>query len=299
MEYDEARITQLLPLVQTAADDLARHLGATNVYPELLRDVREYRRAISYEPKEIRWGVIFGLGIRLENTAATAGRIAEERLLPPLEDTAQAALESLLMLHGPLILSTSDGRELQDQADRFRLTREQQVALKADAQAVAIALKQAPDVIEPSAAELVAGAADSVGVGPHPERGAAFGTATIKNAMTVIIAAASLGALLPVGVAAAGGNGAAVGGLAAAVAYESLKKSKWFSAASTALGDDVDRLKEMTQAEINERLRMLAPFRRFVIANEEPLRRIAENLGQLRWMLPYIDFIVRTKADTK
>jgi len=117
--------------------------------------------------------------------------------------------------------------------------------------------------------------------------------------MTVIIAAASLGALLPVGVAAAGGNGAAVGGLAAAVAYESLKKSKWFSAASTALGDDVDRLKEMTQAEINERLRMLAPFRRFVIANEEPLRRIAENLGQLRWMLPYIDFIVWTKADTK
>ena len=28
--------------------------------------------------------------------------------------------------------------------------------------------------------------------------------------------------------------------------------------------------------------------------NEEPLRRIAENSTQLRWMLPYIDFVIRS-----
>jgi hypothetical protein len=40
-------------------------------------------------------------------------------------------------------------------------------------------------------------------------------------------------------------------------------------------------------------LRRLTPFRRLVIAIEQPLRRYAETT-QSRWMLRYIDFIVRT-----
>jgi hypothetical protein len=41
-------------------------------------------------------------------------------------------------------------------------------------------------------------------------------------------------------------------------------------------------------------LRLLVPFRDFVIRNERPLRQIAENSTQLRWALRYIDFIIRT-----
>jgi hypothetical protein len=36
----------------------------------------------------------------------------------------------------------------------------------------------------------------------------------------------------------------------------------------------------------------LAPFRSFVIANEEPLRKIAQATRELTWMLRYIDFVV-------
>jgi hypothetical protein len=47
------------------------------------------------------------------------------------------------------------------------------------------------------------------------------------------------------------------------------------------LGQHVDRVFRVGMA-----------YQRFIIANQEPLRRIAANTSQLRWMLPYIDRIV-------
>jgi hypothetical protein len=46
------------------------------------------------------------------------------------------------------------------------------------------------------------------------------------------------------------------------------------------------------RAWLEERARRLAPFRSFVIANEAPLRKIAEVTAELKWMLQYIDFVV-------
>src|SRR4051794_1793236 len=98
-----------------------------------------------------------------------------------LEDTAQAALESLLMLHGPLMLATSDGRTLADDADRMRLTRNEQSRLRNDAKLLADRLGEAPEIIEPDAAELMSDAANVIGAGAKPERGTAWGVATIRN----------------------------------------------------------------------------------------------------------------------
>jgi hypothetical protein len=50
---------------------------------------------------------------------------------------------------------------------------------------------------------------------------------------------------------------------------------------------------ELVRAQAITRLWLLTPFRNFVTANEEPLRRIVAYSKQLRWMLWYIDFIVR------
>jgi hypothetical protein len=46
------------------------------------------------------------------------------------------------------------------------------------------------------------------------------------------------------------------------------------------------------RAWLEERGRRLTPFRSFVIANEEHLRKIAVSTNELRWMLRYIDFVV-------
>ena len=52
----------------------------------------------------------------------------------------------------------------------------------------------------------------------------------------------------------------------------------------------------LIRAQASERLRLFIPFRDFVIANEESLRRIAAYSTQLRWILWYVDFVVRSKT---
>ncbi len=71
-----------------------------------------------------------------------------------------------------------------------------------------------------------------------------------------------------------------------------------FVTAAEALGPEFNRLLEQGENWVQHRLIALAPFRRFVCANEGPLRRIAQNTTTMRWMSRYIDFIVRTsRAD--
>ena len=90
-----ARIHNLLPVVRQAAADLAGHLNP-NTQPEISRTLGAYRAAIAGEPETIAWGIVFGLGLRLDNAAAAARREIQDRLQPPLEDAAQEALDTVL-----------------------------------------------------------------------------------------------------------------------------------------------------------------------------------------------------------
>jgi hypothetical protein len=282
-----ARIRQLLPLVRQAADDLSGHLNP-NLHPELSRTVAQYRNALGTEGESVPWGPLFGLGVRLDNAAAAARRDIQ-RLQDPLEDSTKEALDSLLMLHGPLILATVEGRELMADADRNELTLEQQRDLARDAQAVAAGLKASPEIIEPEAASIVESATEVIGEGRHPERATIYGVAAIKNVATIAV---------PTGVLAAFSwwIGDFTGALVGVIGALPLGHSRRIRAALSALRLDYDEFIELQRDAAMVRLRQYAPFREFVIANQEPLRRIAENSPQLRWMLGYIDFIVETRG---
>lgn len=239
--------------------------------------------------------------MRLENAATAARRDIANRLQEPLEDAAQEALQSVLDLHGPLILATAEGRELSEQADQFRLTREEQAALREAAQRVAEALKNS-NLAEPVAANLTEQAAETIGEGIHPERGAAFGLATIKNVATLAIPAAVLGTVHgAIGYWIGGDAGVGFGAAAAAFFGFGVAEISQLRIAARSLGNDFVRLvdtvrdqADLLQAQAVARINFLAPFRDFVTRNEGPLRQIAQSTSQLRWALRYIDFITRT-----
>ena len=135
----------------------------------------------------------------------------------------------------------------------------------------------------------------------HPERGTVFGLAALKNVAVVLVSAATV---ISAAMTVTGLMGPAAGAGATWIALEGLKKSKAFLSAVVSLGGEYDRLlkliegqAELAPIQIVARVNALAPFRQFVITNEEPLRRIAFNTTQLRWMLSYIDFIVCTNPE--
>ncbi len=66
-------------------------------------------------------------------------------------------------------------------------------------------------------------------------------------------------------------------------AWETAKNTPLFTTAVKALGADLHRLLQRGGAEALAAAHRLAPFRRFVLANQEPLRRMTD----------YIDYIVR------
>ena len=124
-----------------------------------------------------------------------------------------------------------------------------------------------------------------------------FGRATFRNITTIILPAAVLataGAFA--GVYLGGAIGGVVGAGAGAVGTAIMRESERVKLAAKALGAGYDRLLERGGQAMIDGLRRLTPFRRLVIALEEPLRRYAE-MAQSRWMLWYIDFIVRTNSD--
>jgi hypothetical protein len=169
-------------------------------------------------------------------------------------------------------------------------------ALREDAHAIAEALKSSPDVIEAPAAKLAEEAAETIGEGPHPERGSAYWLAAARNLTTIAVPAAALGAF-GWWIEGSAGNATALAG--SLVLHENVRVRN----AARALGSEFDRLVDtagdqavLIRAQASERLRLFIPFRDFVIANEESLRRIAAYSTQLRWILWYVDFVVRSKT---
>jgi hypothetical protein len=65
-----------------------------------------------------------------------------------------------------------------------------------------------------------------------------------------------------------------------------------FQSVTSSLGAEIDSLLELGEVKVRERLMAMMPLRRFVIANERPLRQIAESTSAMRWMLRYIDVVV-------
>jgi formylglycine-generating enzyme required for sulfatase activity len=286
---DIRRIRQLVRLARDAAEDFTAALaGSGNTFPKLVRDANKYREEISKEPPDISWGLLWGLGVRLEEAAAAAERAVEDRLAPTLEDAAMSSLQSLRTLHAPLILATAEGRELQDHADRMRMTREEQAELREDASALAANLARNPELVEADAAGVISEAANAIGEGRHPERGTIFGLSTIKH-VSIVLVGAALASLPTLFAPTVLGVPMTMG------AWASVQKTPMYAAAISALGEAFHQLLEKGGTTAQEHLARLAPFRRFVSENEADLRRIANRAPQLRWMNAYIDYLVGTR----
>ena len=268
------RIDDLLPLARQAADALCARIGPDhNTFGDLGRLLAQYRSAIAPGDRPISWGYVWGLGLTLEDMAAAVERPIE-RMQDALEDTDHAALQTLRTLHGPLILSTAEGRELQAQADRNRMTRADQDARRADAIAVAAAFE---DLTEPDTLLVVRQAAAGMGQGRHPERGTEYGLATLGNLAIVGIVAAVVAVSAPFGLG--------------QVAWEVAKNTPFVAAAIKELGADVQGILDAGGAQARQMRMGLALYWEAVLGVKERFRSFTG-----RWANAYLDRIGEPRA---
>ncbi|NVO17101.1 MAG: hypothetical protein HXX10_24005 [Rhodoplanes sp.] len=285
------RIRSLKPLLETACEALQNSLSE-NEHPSLLKLVCLYGETISSDVEDIDFAKLYGLGLRLQSAAAAAERQIADRLLPSLEDATKEALDSLTSLHGPFILSTKAGLELIELAERYQRRPEADRAMRAATLELGNELERFPDLIDPEAAAFVKEAAEEIDVGNHPERSTTYSVSTTRNVSIVLIAGATCGALPIVGGAVGGVSGIILGGIAALIGIEGLKKSKPFNTVASAITESVNKAGEGELATLlGQKATMFGPHLQFVLSHEELLRRLAGDRIQFRWLHSYLDWL--------
>ncbi|WP_156639937.1 hypothetical protein [Bosea sp. PAMC 26642] len=300
MSVDQSRIggdfsdrtEKLCPIVLQSAKDLSSRLSG-NQFRELSDAIIKYISLIDKSNlSDISWGEVWGVGVIIRNIFEASQRDIGDRMLPELEDPAKAALESLLTLHGPMILSTREGQELADQSQLFDKNRAERAILREAAKDIAAAISLRTDIATKSAADAVVDAASAMAEGSHPERGAVYGLASVRNVMIPLVAAAVVTSPSTIGYLAMGPTGVLAAAPVSLVAVEGLKKSPRFMAFVSALGTRFDDVLEKDPiAWLSENARRFAPFRSFFIDNKENLLSIASHTPELKWIEKYIRMI--------
>jgi hypothetical protein len=285
------RLKHLHPFLRGAARNLHDSISP-NQHPALQEIARQYLLLVDRNLlEEIPFDALYGAGLRLENAAAVSDRKIADRLLPELEDPAREALDSVLGLHAPFILSTKAGVELTELADHYK-RHPDEGAIRDAAVELGRRLEANPQIITVESATLVRETAEVLGRGAQPNRTATYAMSMITNILIVIVTGAIAGAAIL-------GGGAAIaavaGALSAAFLYASkdiLKKSKAYDQLTESGARNVD----WTIEHFPEVLGLMrnAGFERyatFIIENEALLRRIAGDRPQFRWLHKQVDWL--------
>lgn len=118
--------------------------------------------------------------------------------------------------------------------------------------------------------------AQEIDSGAQPERGTTYGLGTTRNVSIVLIAGATCGAMPVVGGLIAGAPGAILGGIAALIGVEGLKKSKSFDNVTRGVTDSINKLGDSDLKKLlGQKASTFAPHLKFVLAHEDILRRLA------------------------
>lgn len=292
---DLVRLKSLQPLIVDLTKQLLANLRP-NEQPQLRAIGADYLKAVDERAEEIDYVRLYGLGLRLANSLSAARRQIADRLLPSLEDSAAEALDSLLALHGPFILSTKVGNELLADAERYERRPQEEVATQQAALALGRAMELDKSVSAPEVGRFIREVAGEARVDEHQQRAAAYSAGTMKNVAIVVIAGAVLGAIPISGGILFGPPGLVAGAVVSLLGNEGLKKARAFALLQGKISDVVD---QATGVDLVEFVRKLVPLKQFVLRNEAALRQLAGDNTGLKWIHQYLDWIKSQPPDTR
>lgn len=111
-EEDLRELGGLRGVLIEAVDDLISLTTGSNAYRQIEKIAGRYRLALFNENGDLLVDQLYAHGIRLENAASQIRKDVEGNDFPDFAMPVAEALDSVIALHGPTILSTALGREL-------------------------------------------------------------------------------------------------------------------------------------------------------------------------------------------
>ena len=169
-EDDIAQIEGLRALLLEALGDLIDVTTGSNAFITINKVAIRYRDAIDGEITELSIDKLYAYGLRLDNASH---RLAAEIARGDAPDAGVAvgeALDSVIALHGPSLLSTQRGRQLHDLYREFQQSREKSLAFKKAAWSLAEKIAAADGIVDDEASTVLVESAGDIAGGRQPER---------------------------------------------------------------------------------------------------------------------------------
>lgn len=183
---DQNAVDILHPELVDAARQLLDTLQGTNAYRELEACTRTYFDLVNRPLNELDGGRVWAAGLRIESWAEAISRDSRDSLRPELEHDQRAALNSLLGLHAPFIMSTREGAVLSERSAQYQRGEVDEASYRRAADVLVEALRQAKNLVEPGVLQEIS-AINSPTVGePTSSKAAITARAANRNILTVI-----------------------------------------------------------------------------------------------------------------
>ncbi len=197
-DSDSAEVEAIKETLLESLDDLEAACEGSNAFSFLIKVSGRYRAALEKNTDEISIDQLYAQGIRLENAKVRVDQEIQTGDLPEQGVNVGEALDSVIALHGPMIMGTERGRLLVSRSREFHQTEAQVAEYKAIAIRFATAVEKTEDLIAPESKEFVVTASAEIGEGRHPSRS----TDLAHTANTNLIVVMGKIATSPAGVAA-------------------------------------------------------------------------------------------------
>lgn len=159
---------ELREAIRSTTALVVKELDGTNAHKELFEAVKLYESAIGTDPTSI--SQIYAHGVVLENILSSTNSQIALGDLPPLKGHIGAQVDSLLELHGALVMSTAAGANLVEASRRFSEKPDEANALGSALKDVASAVREAKDLFGPEARAMAATAEETAAAAPRPAR---------------------------------------------------------------------------------------------------------------------------------
>ncbi|MEM1390179.1 MAG: hypothetical protein AAGG45_03780 [Pseudomonadota bacterium] len=164
---DQKEVESVREVLIEALDDLDAGCAGSNAFGFVRPIVSRYQAALVQETVSI--DKLYAQGVRLSNACDRIKSEIESEALPEPSVHIGEAFDSVLIIHGPMIMGTERGRELIERARDYSRTKAETEEYKAaSTQMAAIAAGQA-ELLEEDAAQLVTDVNAEIGQGEHPE----------------------------------------------------------------------------------------------------------------------------------
>lgn len=291
------RLRNLLPQLLETAAELHDLLSRGNqAHAALIRRLAAYRAQLHADLADVTLSRVLAEGIRLENAAAAAHRRIASDDLPPHDEQAQEALDSLLQFHRMFVMATADGPAMLADESRHRRTPQQEDEYQSRLRAFAAIVAESPDAIAPEIGETLADSLAQPGDTPEAARARRLGDSLAGNIAITVVAGAAVGSIVA-GLVTLGPTGIAAGAAFGLLAGKGLEKSKPFAETIAAVGRLYDHSTNIEPAAAATRLKQgLTRARAFTDRAHPTLSALGGQGGRFAWLRRALPWLTGTDS---